>query len=220
MDDDNSRTFKFKDTSTGVDNIVDPLIFGSKFSNLNDTEYSWSFGDGNTANGIGGVARNPEHTYAQSGSYNVALTLKNNYGTQTNTDCKISILNLREPGDIDGEEQYSTFSLQVRKFGDTDKSPSILEQYDRLNLNPDSPNYIARAIGDRYAEWNEDRQKVIIYGDYPNKSRYIRVEVDAAVDNGSYSPKLSPRGYDVILDPIYSGSTSSPEAVLDGEANT
>ena len=135
-------------------------------------------------------------------------------GTQTNTDCKISILNLREPGDIDGEEQYSTFSLQVRKYGDTDKSPSILEQYDRLNLNPDSPNYIARAIGDRYAEWNEDRQKVIIYGDYPNKSRYIRIEVDAAVDNGSYSPKLSPRGYDVILDPIYSGSTSSPQAVL------
>ena len=135
-------------------------------------------------------------------------------GTQTNTDCKISILNLREPGDIDGEEQYSTFSLQVRKFGDTDKSPSILEQYDRLNLNPDSPNYIARAIGDRYAEWNEDRQKVIIFGDYPNKSRYIRIEVDAAVDNGSYSPKLSPRGYGVILDPIYSGSTSSPEAVL------
>ena len=135
-------------------------------------------------------------------------------GTQTNTDCKISILNLREPGDIDGEEQYSTFSLQIRKFGDTDKSPSILEQYDRLNLNPDSPNYIARSIGDRYAEWNEDRQKVIIYGDYPNKSRYVRIEVDAAVDNGSYSPKLSPRGYDVILDPIYSGSTSSPEAVL------
>jgi len=135
-------------------------------------------------------------------------------GTQTNTDCKISILNLREPGDLDGEEQYSTFSLQVRKFGDTDKSPSILEQYDRLNLNPDSPNYIARAIGDRYGEWNEDRQKVIIYGDYPTKSRYIRIEVDASIDNGAASPKLSPRGYDVILDPIYSGSTSSPQAVL------
>ena len=135
-------------------------------------------------------------------------------GTQTNTDCKISILNLREPGDLDGEEQYSTFSLQVRKFGDTDKSPGILEQYDRLNLNPDSPNYIARAIGDRYGEWNEDRQKVIIYGDYPTKSRYIRVEMDASIDNGAASPKLSPRGYDVVLDPIYSGSTSSPQAVL------
>ena len=90
MDDDKSRTFKFKDATTGVDNIVDPLVFGSKFSNLNDTEYSWSFGDGNTANGIGNVARNPIHTYAQSGSYNVALTVKNNYGAQSNTETKSS----------------------------------------------------------------------------------------------------------------------------------
>jgi len=130
-------------------------------------------------------------------------------GTQTNTDCKISILNLREPSNIDGDEQYSTFSIQVRKYGDKDKQPGILEQYDRVNLNPDSPNYIARAIGDRYAEWNETLQKIIIYGDYPNKSQYIRIEADAAVDNGASSPKLSPKGFDVVLDPIYGGSTDT-----------
>jgi len=90
MDDDKGRTFKFKDSSTNVDNIVDPLVFGSKFSNINDTEYSWSFGDGNTANGLGNVSRNPIHTYAQSGSFNVALTVKNNYGTQTDTETKSS----------------------------------------------------------------------------------------------------------------------------------
>ena len=90
MDDDKSRTFKFKDATTGVDNIVVTLVFVSNFSNLNDTEYSWSFGDGNTANGIGNVARNPIHTYAQSGSYNVALTVKNNYGAQSNTETKSS----------------------------------------------------------------------------------------------------------------------------------
>ena len=63
---------EFTDESVGAGNVL------------------WDFGDGNTANGIGGVARNPEHTYAQSGSYNVALTLKNNYGTQTNTETKSS----------------------------------------------------------------------------------------------------------------------------------
>ena len=59
-------------------------------------------------------------------------------------------------------------------------------------------------------------QKVIIYGDYPNKSRYIRVEMDAAVDNGAASPKLSPRGFDVILDPIYgpSGSGTDNSSIL------
>jgi len=88
MDDDNSRTFKFKDITTNVENIVDPLVFGSKFSNLNDTEYSWSFGDGKTFNGLGLIGRNPEHTYTNSGSFNVALTAKNNYGTQTSTETK------------------------------------------------------------------------------------------------------------------------------------
>ncbi len=96
MDDDKSRTFKFKDTSTGVDNIVDPLVFGSKFSNLNDTEYSWSFGDGNTANGLGGVSRNPIHTYAQSGSYTVALTVKNNYGAQSDVETKSNHILIKE----------------------------------------------------------------------------------------------------------------------------
>ncbi len=38
--------------------------------------------------------------------------------------------------------------------------------------------------------------------------------LNATIDNGAASPKLSPRGYDVILDPFYSGSTSSPQAVL------
>ena len=178
------------------------------------------------SNNNGGYAEGYDHAatpYIESGFVNDSGATQKLFkvhkiadGTQTNTDCKISILNLREPGDLDGEEQYSTFSLQVRKFGDTDKSPSILEQYDRLNLNPDSPNYIARAIGDRYGEWNEDMQKVIIYGDYPNKSRYIRLEMDAAVDNGAASPKLSPRGFDVILDPIYgpSGSGTDNSSIL------
>ena len=137
-------------------------------------------------------------------------------GTQTNKDCKVSILNLREPADIDGEEQYSTFSLQVRKYGDKDKSPGILEQYDRLNLDPDSPNYIARVIGDRYAEWNETLQKVIVYGDYPNKSRYVRLEMMADVDNAATSPKLSPRGFAGLVDPVVSASGGTTQNIMPG----
>ena len=137
-------------------------------------------------------------------------------GTQTNTDCKVSILNLKEPSDIDGEEQYSTFSLQVRKFGDKDKSPGVLEQFDGLSLDPDSPQYISRVMGDRYAEYNGDLQKVIIYGDYPNKSRYIRIEVMSDVDNGATSPKLSPRGFAAPLDPVVSSSGGTTLSILPG----
>ena len=45
--------------------------------------------------------------------------------TFTNTEYKIGITGLKEPSDIDGIEQYSIFNVQVRKYGDTDKSPSI-----------------------------------------------------------------------------------------------
>ena len=58
------------------------------------------------------------------------------HGTACNKDYKISIANLREPSDIDGEEQYSTFSVLIRAYGDKDKNlPIILEQYNNCNLD-------------------------------------------------------------------------------------
>ena len=122
-------------------------------------------------------------------------------GTSTNTEYKVSIANLKEPVDIDGDEQYSTFSVQIRKFGDTDKRPSILEQFNNCTLDPDSPNFISRVIGDRYAAYNTLFGKVITYGDYPTISRFVRVEVSNAVAEGAVSRKLSPKGYQAVVDP-------------------
>ena len=132
-----------------------------------------------------------------------------NHGTSTNTDFKISISNLREPADIDNEEQYSTFSVIVRKYSDTDKNPVILEQFNGCTLNPDEPSYIARKIGDRYPQYNDTLGKVELLGNYPNISNYIRVEVDAAVDGKSTSPKLSPRGFAAIINPIATASLTN-----------
>ena len=104
------------------------------------------------------------------------------HGTTCNTDYKVSISNLREVNDIDGEEQYSTFTVSIRKYSDTDKNPLVLETYNNLSLDPDSPNYIARKIGDRYPEYNDTLGKVEMKGNYPNISQYVRVEMDTAVD--------------------------------------
>jgi len=124
------------------------------------------------------------------------------HGTSTNKEYKISIAGLKEPADIDGEEQYSSFNVLVRKYNDTDKSPNILEQYNGVNLNPDSPRYIARVIGDRYPQYNDTLGKVELLGNYSNISNYIRVEVDTAVDAKSTSPKLSPKGFAAVVNPI------------------
>jgi hypothetical protein len=133
-------------------------------------------------------------------------------GTDTNKNFKISIANLKEPADIDGEEQYSQFSVIVRKFGDQDKSPSIIEQFNNCTLNPNDPFYVGRVIGDRYAQWSDTQQKVVLYGDYPNKSQYCRIEMDAMVDAGGISPKLSPKGFAAVYDPIKASGFTLPSS--------
>ena len=215
----------FREFSTNIDTLTTASStaagLSASVSMIPLPAHTWNGGTNNS-----GFAEGYDHAATpmiQSGFNDASGTVTDLFrvhkiadGTQTNMDCKISILNLKEPSDIDGEEQYSTFSLQVRKFGDKDKSPGVLEQYDGLNLNPDSPNYISRVIGDRYAEYNTDLQKVIIFGDYPNKSQYIRIEVMADVDNGATSPKLSPRGFAAPLDPIVSESGGTTVSILPG----
>jgi hypothetical protein len=125
-----------------------------------------------------------------------------NHGKEVSRDFKVSIANLVEPSDIDNVEQYSEFSVIIRKFNDNDNSPVILEQYNDCNLDPDSPNYIARKIGNRYPEFNETLAKVELKGDFPNNSQRIRIEVAASVKSKSNSPKLSPKGFKAISDPI------------------
>jgi len=134
------------------------------------------------------------------------------HGNECNTDYKISITSLREPGDIDGEEQYSTFSVLIRRYNDTDKNPIILEQYNNCNLNPESPNYIARVIGDRYPQYNDTLGKVELLGNYPNVSQLCRVEVSNAVAEKAISPKLSPKGFEAVVNPMDSTKFGSAVA--------
>ena len=112
-------------------------------------------------------------------------------GNDTNTDVKISITNLREYS----SGSYSTFDVLVRGYSDTDNRPNILEQYRAVNLNPDSPQYIARIIGDKYKEFDTITNKVVEYGNYANISKYIRIEMDPSVDSKAVSETLSPRGF-------------------------
>ena len=128
-------------------------------------------------------------------------------------DYKVSIANLKEPGDIDGVEQYSQFSVLIRRTNDKDKSPVILEQYNNITLDPDSPRYISRVIGDRYPQYNDTLGKVELLGNYSNISNYIRVEVSNAVEEKALSPKLSPKGFKAVRNPINTAAMS-PTAVF------
>lgn len=100
-------------------------------------------------------------------------------GEYANTKIKISIENIA-PSNTD-TTKYGTFDLIVRDFNDTDGNKRILEQWRGLSLNPKSQRYIAKIIGDQKVFFNfdaaESAQKLESTGDYPSKSRYIRVEL-------------------------------------------
>jgi PKD repeat protein len=53
----------------------------SDVSNYEPTSWSWDFGDGRTS-----TEQDPTHTYEQAGDYDVALTVSNAYGSDTQTE--------------------------------------------------------------------------------------------------------------------------------------
>jgi phage tail sheath protein FI len=70
------------------------------------------------------------------------------------------------------------FSLIIRQGNDNSRNPSILETFTNLSLDPKSPNYIARVIGDQTITVQGSGTNVYLQttGSYPNASRYIRVK--------------------------------------------
>jgi hypothetical protein len=113
-------------------------------------------------------------------------------GASAQQDLKVSIVDIKAPqGDF---ELYGTFGLTIRKMTDTDENPIILERYDGLNLNPASPNYVARVIGDQYEQYDQTMKLNRVYGQYANKSKYIRVAMDEDVDRGAHKEASLPFG--------------------------
>lgn len=100
-------------------------------------------------------------------------------GVTANKDIKISITGISPSTNPDSE--YGTFTLLVRKFDDTDTSLNVLEEWSNLNLDPDSPNYIARRIGNSVPTLDPNTNETFYEGDFANTSRYIRVEMSPTI---------------------------------------
>jgi hypothetical protein len=111
-------------------------------------------------------------------------------GQWANDKVKISIADIRKS--TDQANAYGTFAVQVRAFDDTDASPQILEQFPNCDLNPSSENYVGKKIGDTKAFYmfdadSEDERRIIVQGRFPNRSTYVRIIMDPAVEK-----KLTP----------------------------
>ena len=124
------------------------------------------------------------------------------HGNNSNKMAKVSISAIKAAGTISGQD-YGSFTVLIRKFDDTDTKIVTLETYANVNLDPNSPNYIARRIGDKYKYYQDigTDSKLVVKGDYENLSKYVRVEVDERVRNGIYSPQIIPFAHEAYLSP-------------------
>ena len=95
-------------------------------------------------------------------------------GNAANNKVKIGITNIKEAGTVNGTD-YGVFTVVVRAFGDTNKKKNVLETFSNVNLDPNSPNYISRVIGDRKLSI-DSTGKISETGDWVNNSKYIRVQ--------------------------------------------
>ena len=113
------------------------------------------------------------HTLSHGSSLNnasSAVTTNNilTDGTKDNIRFEISNVN----------NDKGTFTLLIRAGNDTQKRKQVLETWNNVSLDPNAKNYVAKIIGDQDLQFkSDDGYYIKPVGDFPNKSKYVRVEV-------------------------------------------
>jgi hypothetical protein len=121
------------------------------------------------------------------------------HGFKTNKDVKVGITGINVNAD---STVYTTFNVIVRAWNDTERTPSILEQYTAVTLDPNASNYIGAVIGDKYQEYDSSTGKIVEHGDYDNTSNYIRVVLADAVANDAIHPNTAPAGHEALYETV------------------
>jgi len=131
-------------------------------------------------------------------------------GENVSTLFKVSVENINVS--TDPLNKFGSFDVVLRYWNDTDQNrkPLPKEVFRGVNLDPSSDRYIAKVIGDLHAYYDFDRdeaeQKLVVDGNYPNMSNYVRVEVSSDVEDGFIDPEAVPMGFRGIDHLVTSGS--------------
>lgn len=131
-------------------------------------------------------------------------------GAGVSTQYKVSIENITVSNDP--LNRYGSFNVVLRSWSDRDNDKKNLpnEVFTGVNLDPSSDRYIAKVIGDVHAYFDFDReeaqQKLVVEGNYENRSNYVRVEVHPDVENGFVDPVALPMGFRGVNHLVTSGS--------------
>jgi hypothetical protein len=132
------------------------------------------------------------NNYAHSSMQNLFRFVTLDTGEWVQSNLKISIEDIR--ASQNDFNSWGTFNVVVRDIRDKDSAVREVERFNAVNLNPNSTKYIGKVIGDTYTTWDDDEDRYREYGNHPNQSKFIRVEMNVDVDNGTTNPSLLPFG--------------------------
>ncbi|MAF25733.1 hypothetical protein CL634_09205 [bacterium] len=107
---------------------------------------------------------------------------------------------------------YGKFNLTISEQDGT--SPAT---YSNLSLDPSSPQYIAKVIGNTNTYYDFDQnagnQRLVVEGTFPNASNRIRVEMHSDVTNRNIDKSTLPMGFRGLYHLITSGSDIFDDSV-------
>lgn len=114
-----------------------------------------------------------------------------------------------------------TFDLLIRQGDDNSLQPVVLEAWTGLTLDPYSPNYISKVIGDSITNYDSVNNQIQYSGSFSNKSNYITVkQVNYTTPNFFNSNGLiSNTSYTGSIPVNMSGAFGSGVSVYQGGAN-
>lgn len=136
-------------------------------------------------------------------------------GRATNDAVKVVVSNVR-PSSAPSSQPFGTFDVVVRSFYDNDARPVEYERFANLTLDPNSPNYVLRRIGDAFETFDTATRKFVkTQGRFDNKSRLVRVSLNP---DANYPPQALPWGFRGYPKALFSGSNVGNGAGL-GLAN-
>ena len=165
----------FQITATKTGNYEYALATAGSTKFMGSQTVSASLDGGIGTSGVSSTAFNI-HTLADGAIMNSNGGIMDSiaYGPSNNTLVSGSSDNLRWEVSTRNVNK-GTFTLLVRRGDDTEKRKQILETWNNLSLDPMATNYIEKMIGSQKSSLSADGTYIQFTGDYPLKSKYIRV---------------------------------------------
>ena len=191
-------------SSMFIENHTNTVDFSTGAETVNEDTYVSTI----TGNSAAAAARTP-YIHDQDGKNLFKIYMRSD-GTATNENYAV-ISGVKRPQNSNSSPDYAEFGVSVYTLGG-----NLLQSWAKLNMDPDSPNFISKVIGDQFQTVNDDGETTV-YGNYPNLSTHIRIG-DYNEEDMKSSKASQPMGHDAVLDPIK--STASVPAAINATSQT